>query len=683
MNKKKLSVVMAGAMLATSVAPVLAAETTVEKTEVSANNLGLLIKQLEEKLKSAKFADETKADKERNANLAGKSIYYVVIDGQRKDLDDVAALEDAVKDLTTGDKVEVWTEGFVKETVDGVEKYYAQTNELEYKPEDLKAGKKVATDIDAAKADGTVGTAITNLIASYTPSGDTQTYGTVALNEGTNNTDVSFKLSAKDAVLDFTRPLDENGDLLNLTNLASTTEATKKDEIDKFDHFDTVKANYQGIENAQLEEITITTGGNDLALSDLYDGLMLTEKGHELLSEVKALKADKVSDPVKVGDIVAGGANFTTALVAANLKADKEGNYKVAVEIKDSFDNTKTHTYTITSKDASELVKVANWLLAGQANVDLYAGATRYETAVSIAKDLCKYSDVTDIVLVNGDSLVDGLAAAPLAHSKNNGDTPILLTESNDIPTATAKYLKEVIASNTQIGQLNTINIHIVGGTSVVSKSVEKELKNFGFTVERYGGNNREETSLKVAEAMGDSLKDNGGFVVGATGEADAMSIAGHAAENDMPIIVSKVGGLTEEALEFVEDTKVTVIGGENVVSAEDYKALSESADKVQRIAGKNRKATNAAIIKEYYSVGGTQNVIVAKDDKLVDALAASTLAAKQGAPIVLATNSLSDEQVNAIYYNGSASTAGLYQVGHGVAPSVVKTIAQRLGLAK
>ena len=680
MNKKKLSVVMAGAMLATSVAPVLAAETTVEKTEVSANNLGLLIKQLEEKLKSAKFADETKTDKERNGALKGKSIYYVVIDGTKYTLDNLAALEAKVKSLKTGNKVQVWTEGFVKETVDGVEKYYAQTNELKYTAEDLKAGKKVATDIAAAKADKTVGTAITNLIASYTPAGDTQTYGTVALNDGTKNTDVKFNISSEDAVLDFTRPLDENGDLLSFANLADSNETTKKGEIDKFDHFDTVKANYQGIENAQLQEITITTGGNDLALSDLYDGLMLTEKGHELLSEVKALKADKVSDPVKVGDMVAGSSKATTPLVAANLKADKEGNYKVAVEIKDSFDNTKTHTYTITSKDASELVKVANWLLAGQANVDLYAGDTRYETAVSIAKDLCKYSDVTDIVLVNGDSLVDGLAAAPLAHSIGV-DTPILLTESNDIPTATAKYLKEVIDSSTAIEDLDGITIHIVGGTSVVSKSVEKELKNFGFNVNRYGGANREETSLKVAETVG--IPANGAFVVGANGEADAMSIAGYAASEDMPIIVSKAGGLTEEAVEAVEDSKVTVIGGETVVPAEDYKALSESASKIQRIAGKNRKATNAAIIKEYYSVGNTQNVIVAKDDKLVDALAASTLAAKEGAPIVLATNSLSDEQVNAIYYNGSASTAGLYQVGHGVAPSVVKTIAQRLGLAK
>ena len=42
MNKKRLSVVMAGAMLASSVAPVLAAE--VVKSEHSANELGLLQK---------------------------------------------------------------------------------------------------------------------------------------------------------------------------------------------------------------------------------------------------------------------------------------------------------------------------------------------------------------------------------------------------------------------------------------------------------------------------------------------------------------------------------------------------------------------------------------------------------------------------------------------------------------
>ncbi len=48
MNKKRLSVVMAGAMLATSVAPVLAAESY----EVNGSNRGTLVKKLRELLQS-------------------------------------------------------------------------------------------------------------------------------------------------------------------------------------------------------------------------------------------------------------------------------------------------------------------------------------------------------------------------------------------------------------------------------------------------------------------------------------------------------------------------------------------------------------------------------------------------------------------------------------------------------
>ena len=47
MNKKKLSVVMAGAMLATTVAPIMAATTD---TEVQASELGLLIGKVRETL---------------------------------------------------------------------------------------------------------------------------------------------------------------------------------------------------------------------------------------------------------------------------------------------------------------------------------------------------------------------------------------------------------------------------------------------------------------------------------------------------------------------------------------------------------------------------------------------------------------------------------------------------------
>ena len=71
MNKKKLSVVMAGAMLASSVAPVLAAT----ESTASAAELGMLVQKVRTQLTSKRFADETDADKTRNGIEAGKSVY--------------------------------------------------------------------------------------------------------------------------------------------------------------------------------------------------------------------------------------------------------------------------------------------------------------------------------------------------------------------------------------------------------------------------------------------------------------------------------------------------------------------------------------------------------------------------------------------------------------------------------
>ena len=64
-------------------------------------------------------------------------------------------------------------------------------------------------------------------------------------------------------------------------------------------------------------------------------------------------------------------------------------------------------------------------MLKPQARVDILAGANRYETAAEIAREYCGMrgvknpatatNKIEDLVLVNGDALVDGLAAAPLA----------------------------------------------------------------------------------------------------------------------------------------------------------------------------------------------------------------------------------------------------------------------------
>ena len=115
------------------------------------------------------------------------------------------------------------------------------------------------------------------------------------------------------------------------------------------------------------------------------------------------------------------------------------------------------------------------------------------------------------------------------------------------------------------------------------------------------------------------------------------MSIAAVAARENTPIIVSKKGGLTEDALLSLKGADVTVVGGENAVSKADYEAVKAEAHSLNRVAGSNRKATNALVIEKYYGTGitGVENVIVAKDGQnnkmeLVDALAAANMASNK-----------------------------------------------------
>ena len=650
MNKKRLSVVMAGAMLASSVAPVLAAE-EVKSYEVSSNDLGLLTAKLREVMESKKFHTTDK-----NKDLAGKSIYKLT-----KGLNPVDVTLENVKTLNVGDTITLWDQGH---RVDDKGNYFSTTTEKtevakKWSETDLyNAASKILADMKKSSNDRT-----------YKVIKDAKYDSTKRILDVELYTGAVLTFKVGDDRVNFIAPIDKDGyELENKDANAQLVVGFKKLVYEKGPD--------QDIDATKIAEIKIVEGGNAYKVEDLYDGLMLTTKGHELLSIMK-----------EAGDKVWMYDDNTSSYVpyTGELKAD-HGVYRFHIETIDAFG--KKSVYKVTGTDENAAETLAKWLVNKDPKVDLLAGDNRYETAVTIAKDVANIKSVInnkEIVLVNGDSLVDGLAAAPLA--ANYGvHTPILLTESNKLPAATKEYLKELI-SQVPVGKLNEVNIKIVGGTSVVSKAVEKELKGYGFDVDRFGGANREETSLLVAEEIGEG-KDT--FVVGAEGEADAMSIAAYAASQKQPIVVAKKGGISEEALETLEDVKVTVIGGESVVSANEYKEIKAVAEAVTRVSGSNRQATNAEIIARYYTnnfAGAAKNVVVAKDgqknkSELIDALAATTLASENNAPIVLATNKLSNAQINALELNASSANA-VYQVGHGVARDIVKTIATRLGVIK
>ena len=477
-----------------------------------------------------------------------------------------------------------------------------------------------------------------------------------------------------------------------------------------------------------VKDYIITPGGYNFNVSDLYDGLFLTEKGNEFFGMLKdGVAAERnvklvINDPANTNkdDFFAVGSKDGDATlkgyesqIKGKLK-EFNGLYRFEVRFAKKGE-LKAETYVISGKDKNEVARLASWMIRPQARVDKFEGSNRYETAALIAREYAGLTRETthekgldlvkgevNIVLVNGNALVDGLAAAPLAAVKENivrnhnqgrwvsTSAPILLTEADHLPKATKAYLREVL-SNIALGDVPNVTINLVGGETVLNKSLESELKAIGFkgfTVERFGGDNREATSIEVAK----EISSDKAFVVGGEGEADAMSIASVAATQKTPIIVAKKGGISEDGLYAVRDKHATIVGGKAVVSIEDEKEIRTEAESVNRVYGDNRKATNAEIIKRYYNksgfangVGNAQNIIVAKDGQrnkteLVDALAAANMASEKKAPIVLATDKLSREQESVI--NSYAKDAyGLFQVGGQVNKEVVRTIARMLNL--
>ena len=680
MNKKKLSVVMAGAMLATSVAPVLAAEVTPET--MGSDQRGLVMEGIRNLMKS-KMLDgtTTKDDSAYGFTVVKKGESDKNADGTLKDFHNVLGdIDTYIKTIKDTDEKTIRV--YEKET---------RINEFGKLTDTYKKGSEIpGTEITAKVSDLET---LKNDNYSTNEFVDTVEYveGTTA-DKGIKITlNVSVDASAGseekktitllpgEKLLDLSDPRDKDNYKL---------DSTKAEDVQKFDHFAIATTpstpSAGGTEvlpgRTLVQEINLVKAADvkdAYKVEDLFDGLMLTEKGVELLETLKDDETGKDLD-------------YTYKAVSNLLP----GIYGFNIEVTDAENNQKlVKTITVRGLNKDNFDILSSWMQEEKFNVGVLAGANRYETAAKIAKEQADLKSVAangNLVLVNGEALVDGLSAAPLAWSlgKNSKAAPILLTKSNTLPKETKEYLKELVKAES-IQNLEKITIHIVGGEAVVTESVVEELEDYGFKVKRHGGENREETSLEVLEQR----KPQNVYVVSANGEADAMSIAPVASSNYGSIVVAKKGGLSKAAFKAIERSKanITIVGGEAAISAEEEAKLKEIAKEnkktIERVSGKNRQATNAAIMKRFYTFSNTSNVVVAKDGQknkmdLVDALTAANLASQKKAPVVLATDKLSNDQLNEI--NKLANNVeAIYQMGHGVERSVVAKLAELLGLPK
>ena len=193
-----------------------------------------------------------------------------------------------------------------------------------------------------------------------------------------------------------------------------------------------------------------------------------------------------------------------------------------------------------------------------------HAGADRFGTAAAVAR-----SEGAEIIgtwqnegktalLANGRRPFDALAAGPLAAGQL---FPILLTETNALPTVTGDALDD----------LGIEHVIVLGGTAAVSDGVLASLEASGRTVRRVAGSDRMETAVAVAGLLEElGMKPARAALVSATSPADALG-AGPWGAPDAPVVLCEAAmfcGTATSSWAHTHDVgEVVVVGGTAAVS--------------------------------------------------------------------------------------------------------------------
>lgn len=252
------------------------------------------------------------------------------------------------------------------------------------------------------------------------------------------------------------------------------------------------------------------------------------------------------------------------------------------------------------------------------------SGASRYDTAVEIAKEYVGTAKAETIVLGRGDVPADALAGTVLAHKFK---APIMLIRNNSLPASVEAFIKEKVQPKAKV--------YLLGGTSAISSELEADLKLRGFDVVRVSGKNRTATSLAIAAEL-QSATDEVMIASGDGNSSDALSASAYAAVKQIPIIIhsgEKLATQTKEYLNTAGIRSVKLIGGHSVIPLAVESELKE-AYSTNRIGGASRVDTSIAINQQLPLDG--QNIVIGNAYSFVDSLAGSVLAAKTGSPILL-----------------------------------------------
>lgn len=263
--------------------------------------------------------------------------------------------------------------------------------------------------------------------------------------------------------------------------------------------------------------------------------------------------------------ILANQNNFPDSLSATVLSK----KYNAPILLTDAIKADKSLIQEIKRLQTKYFVKiggeksisneVATQLLPEGSKVKSYKGADRYATNAEIIKE---FKDADTCIIASGENFADSLSIG--AYATKNG-YPIVLVQKNKINDVTKQALKDSKIKK----------CYIVGGENSVSKSLEKELPQ---VIERIAGNDRYETSLKIADKF---YKDaQGAYLTSGEVFADSLAINPIAARFNVPLILTPKDKLPQKTQAYLEKSKIVqiaIIGGEKTVSKQIQQELAKT----------------------------------------------------------------------------------------------------------
>lgn len=461
------------------------------------------------------------------------------------------------------------------------------------------------------------------------------------------------------------------------------------------------------LDDVEVHEIAVPTvytkaEGYSKAGADLINPLIRAKRDNKADYSFN-YKGVNYALATNAGVKVANDAQAEAAVDTANAKIDVAGDgyvlrLNVRVLDKNDKDRFKTLQFKFEGKTQQDLVRVLNDL-KGKNEVVVgkfvkLAGSDRAATAVEVSKERFGYKEADSVVVVGANALIDGLSAAPLAAAKN---APVLIAGKNGLDNGSLAEIERACKD------LSNKTVYIVGGENSVPYAAKKQLEEkFGAVVVRLAGDDRYDTSLEVDHRLvKDAQASTTRFVVGGNGAADAMSASAVAAKKTAgkvsPILVVKKDGIKATTRTYLAGkvAQAYVVGGTSTASTQVFKDIEKvinqtpagnnAADnKVKRLSGEDRYATNLAVINEFYANPKANGlaVVSGKTQYLVDAQTAGAFAADRGLAVLLTADKLNKDQEDTLA-NGvlKGLKTNIYQVGGVVSNDVMKSVVDILGL--